>query len=52
MDTILNNAVASIQIGVEDYQSDDPRRRYEWARVYASVVGGFYYPSVWIINLT
>ena len=26
MDTILNNAVSSIQIGVEDYQSDDPRR--------------------------
>lgn len=26
MDTILENAVQSIQIGVEDYQSDDPRR--------------------------
>ena len=26
MDTILNDAVSSIQIGVEDYQSDDPRR--------------------------
>ena len=26
MDTILNNAVQSIQIGVEDYKSSDPRR--------------------------
>jgi hypothetical protein len=26
LDTILSNAVASIQIGVEDYQSQDPRR--------------------------
>jgi hypothetical protein len=26
MDTILTNAVASVQIGVEDYLSDDPRR--------------------------
>lgn len=26
MDTILANAVASVQIGVEDYLSDDPRR--------------------------
>jgi hypothetical protein len=26
MDTILKNAVLSIQIGVEDHQSDDPRR--------------------------
>jgi hypothetical protein len=26
MDTILENAVQSIQIGVEDYESDDPRR--------------------------
>lgn len=26
MDTILDNAVSSIQIGIEDYQSDDPRR--------------------------
>ena len=26
MDTILKNAVLSIQIGVEDYQSEDPRR--------------------------
>lgn len=26
MDTILTNAVQSIQIGIEDYQSDDPRR--------------------------
>ena len=26
MDTILNNAVQSIQIGIEDYQSSDPRR--------------------------
>lgn len=26
MDTILTNALQSIQIGIEDYQSDDPRR--------------------------
>lgn len=26
MDTLLNNAVQSIQIGIEDYQSTDPRR--------------------------
>lgn len=26
MDTILKNAVASIQIGIEDYHSEDPRR--------------------------
>jgi len=26
MDTILENAVQSVQIGVEDYKSDDPRR--------------------------
>ena len=26
MDTILDNAVQSIQIGIEDYRSDDPRR--------------------------
>jgi hypothetical protein len=26
MKTILENAVSSIQIGIEDYQSNDPRR--------------------------
>ncbi len=26
MDTLMNNAIASIQLGVEDYQSADPRR--------------------------
>ena len=26
MDTLINNAIQSIQIGVEDFESDDPRR--------------------------
>jgi len=26
MHTILDNAIQSIQIGIEDYRSDDPRR--------------------------
>jgi hypothetical protein len=32
MDTILKNAVASIQIAIEDYQSDDPRRTLSTVR--------------------
>lgn len=26
MDTLLNNAISSIQIGIEDYESEDERR--------------------------
>lgn len=39
MDTILGNAIASIQIGVEDYTSEDPRRVLSAVRnIYAGIL--------------
>ncbi|MGH9895381.1 MAG: hypothetical protein ACREA0_26030, partial [bacterium] len=39
MDSLLNNAIASIQIGVKDSESDDPRRIVSSVRnVYAGML--------------